>query len=149
MIRSGCETIRQNLAEVASKREQTRGVARAAEKLNITPEQQATIKLLSDRAGEQVGQLVSSLLADILTIIMSGNLNHTAQGSIVAVSNNSSEPTIKKLLNAGEVAKELRISKTAAYQLMQRCEIATVRFGRSVRVRPDDLEKFINHNAER
>ena len=142
------DIIRQNLAEVASKSEQTQQIARAIEKLSVTPEQQAAIKLLSERAGEQVGRLVSSLLADTLTIILSGNPNHTDSGSINTGSKNRNEPSIKKLLNAGEVAKELMVSKAEVYQLIQRREMASVRFGRSVRVRPEDLEEFIRQNAK-
>ncbi len=47
------------------------------------------------------------------------------------------------LLNAADVARHLKISKAFAYQLLRRGEIKTVRLGRSVRVRPEDLENFI------
>ena len=48
------------------------------------------------------------------------------------------------LLKAQDIADMIRISKSMAYQLMQRGEIKTVKFGRSVRVRPSDLDRFIN-----
>ena len=47
------------------------------------------------------------------------------------------------LLNASEIAKRLGTSKAYAYQIMRRKEIPVVRLGRSVRVRPKDLEEFI------
>jgi len=47
------------------------------------------------------------------------------------------------LLKAAEVAQILNISMGLAYRLMQRGELPSVRLGRSVRVRPVDLEQFI------
>ena len=48
-----------------------------------------------------------------------------------------------ELLNAAEAAMILKIGKSKMYQMMQRGEIPSVQFGRSVRVRFADLEKFI------
>ena len=48
-----------------------------------------------------------------------------------------------ELLKAAEAAKILKIGKSKMYQMMQRGEIPTVQFCRSVRVRVVDLEKFI------
>lgn len=48
------------------------------------------------------------------------------------------------LLSAGEVAKALNISKSKAYQLMQQGVIPSLRIGRSPRVKPEDLQNFIN-----
>jgi excisionase family DNA binding protein len=50
------------------------------------------------------------------------------------------------LLTAEQVAERLQISQSFAYTLMSRGEIPTVRMGRSVRVRPQDLEKYIESN---
>lgn len=52
----------------------------------------------------------------------------------------------QKLLKGGEVASLLNISRTQAFTLMQRGDIATVRFGKLVRVRMEDLEMFIEAN---
>jgi len=52
-----------------------------------------------------------------------------------------------KLLRADEVAEILNISKAFAYQLMQTGELPTVHLGRSVRVRPSDLEEVIRSNT--
>jgi excisionase family DNA binding protein len=51
-----------------------------------------------------------------------------------------------KLFTAAEVAEILGISKSGAYNLMRTQFLPTVRFGRSARVRPEDLEKFISCN---
>ncbi len=47
------------------------------------------------------------------------------------------------LLKGDDVARILNVSRSFAFQLMQRGEIPTVRLGRAVRVRPSDLERFI------
>jgi excisionase family DNA binding protein len=52
-----------------------------------------------------------------------------------------------RLLTGDEVARILNVSRAFAYQLLQRGEIATVRLGRAVRVRPEDLQRFIEANT--
>ncbi|HWR66735.1 MAG TPA: helix-turn-helix domain-containing protein [Bellilinea sp.] len=60
---------------------------------------------------------------------------------------NQTKPTVTpKLLRANDVAQQLSISRSLAYQLMQRGEIPTVRFGSSVRVRECDLEEYLNRH---
>ncbi len=54
-----------------------------------------------------------------------------------------------KLLTAIEVANILRISRSFAYQLIRRGTISSVRIGRSVRVRPTDIERYIAQNLSR
>ena len=64
---------------------------------------------------------------------------------MVSTSNQMKTDTV--LLKAADVARVLNISRSMAYQLMQRLEIATVRIGRATRVRPQDLERFITQNV--
>ena len=54
--------------------------------------------------------------------------------------------SIGKLLKANEVAELLSVSRSFAYALMQTGQLPIVHLGRSVRVRPEDLEKFIQMN---
>jgi excisionase family DNA binding protein len=51
-----------------------------------------------------------------------------------------------QLLKANEVAERLNISRSQAFTLMRNGDLPTVRFGRLVRVRPEDLESFIVQN---
>ena len=51
------------------------------------------------------------------------------------------------LLKSDEVAKTLHVSRSFAYLLMKRGDIPAVRVGTAVRVRPEDLERYINNNA--
>ena len=47
-------------------------------------------------------------------------------------------------MTLGEVAKLLRFSKSKVYLERKAGRLRTVRFGRSIRVRPRDLQKYIN-----
>lgn len=49
----------------------------------------------------------------------------------------------ERLLTPAEVAERLQISKAMAYNLMKRGDIDVVRIGSLVRVRAEDLERFI------
>jgi excisionase family DNA binding protein len=51
-----------------------------------------------------------------------------------------------RLLTADEVAYELNVSRSFAYQLMQKGSIRVVKLGRAVRVRRQDLEAFVEAN---
>lgn len=57
-------------------------------------------------------------------------------------------PEPDKLLKAQEVADLLQISRSMAYQMMRRGEMPTVRVGRAVRVRQQDLDTFIKKSVE-
>jgi excisionase family DNA binding protein len=50
------------------------------------------------------------------------------------------------LMTGEEIAKILHVSRAYAYQLMRQKLIPTVKIGRSVRVRPEDLQQFISKN---
>jgi excisionase family DNA binding protein len=50
-------------------------------------------------------------------------------------------------LKATEIAQILKISKALAYRLIKEGHISSVRFGRTVRVRQEDLDAFIQRNA--
>lgn len=62
---------------------------------------------------------------------------------------NSEIPKIEKLLKGNEVARLLNVSRSFAYLLMQTGTIPTVRLGRSIRVRPQDLLEYIEENLHR
>ncbi len=51
-----------------------------------------------------------------------------------------------KLLRAEQVAQILNVSRAFAYRLMQQGKIRTVAIAKSRRVRPIDLQDFINQN---
>jgi excisionase family DNA binding protein len=53
----------------------------------------------------------------------------------------------ERLLKPADVAEILQVSKAHAYILMKRGEIPTLRIGKIVRVRLEDLERYINEKA--
>jgi len=59
------------------------------------------------------------------------------------------EKTLPRLLNAQEVAAALNMDLSTVYQLLERGELPSIRIGRSVRIRCEDLEKFIESKAQR
>ena len=58
---------------------------------------------------------------------------------------NSNQPIskVEVLLKAADVAQRLNICKSMAYLLMKANAIPTVRIGSAIRVRPKDLEAYI------
>ena len=55
----------------------------------------------------------------------------------------------KSLLKAEEVAEKLSLAKSTVYKLIQSGSIQSVRIGRSVRIRPEDLEEYIEKQLVR
>lgn len=53
---------------------------------------------------------------------------------------------MSNLLRAKEVAGTLNVSPSQVFAMMKSGQIPTVRFGRCVRIRPEDLEEFIQTN---
>lgn len=54
-----------------------------------------------------------------------------------------------QLLEASDVAQALKISKSHVYMLIRTGELNAVKFGKSVRVRQEDLEGFISEKLSR
>ena len=59
------------------------------------------------------------------------------------------EKTLSRLLNAQEVAAALNMGLSTVYMLVERGELSSIRIGRSVRIRLEDLEKFIESKAQK
>lgn len=51
-----------------------------------------------------------------------------------------------KLLRGPEVAEILGVSRALAYRLVSEGKLKGVKFNRTVRIRPEDLEEFIASN---
>ena len=47
------------------------------------------------------------------------------------------------LLNVRDVAERLRLPRSSVYMLIQRGELPVVRFGKALRVLPQDLEAYV------
>jgi len=55
----------------------------------------------------------------------------------------------EKLLKPDDVAEILKISKAQAYAILKRGEMPVIRLGTLVRVRPRDLQNYIEEKAGR
>jgi excisionase family DNA binding protein len=60
---------------------------------------------------------------------------------------NNSEKLPSRLLTGKDVAHLLKISSSQAYKIMRRGELPAVHIGRSIRVKPEDLETYIAQNT--
>ena len=116
------------------------------------PEQQsnvhreAYIKSFSQRTGEQAGKLIGDFLDGILFLFLVNRSPGSVRSPAVSPSSELA-PAVpsksEKLLTAYEIAIVLNISKAKAYQLISRGEIPSIQFGRTTRVRAQDLEQFL------
>ena len=105
--------------------------------LSISATEEAAIKQRANRVGKQIGEAVSSFLAEIMISILA-----TRTHAVFPVSQAASQGP-DGILKASDVAQILRISKGLAYRMMQQGEIPAIQFGRTTRVRRRDLEEFI------
>lgn len=60
----------------------------------------------------------------------------------------STEAETKPLLTIPQVAKHLSLSKAKTYELIYSDNLPVIRFGKSVRVHPLDLERWLNERRE-
>jgi len=89
--------------------------------------------------GEKIGELRQRLGVKNLFLTIPHPISRDP-GNI----NNNQEPyDPKPLLKAAEITKYLKISRSATYKLMRSGDIPVVKFGKSIRVRIEDLDKFI------
>ncbi len=107
--------------------------------ISLSRDKEVALRQFSEQIGHQTGQLVTSFLSGFLTILLSDGKSK----SIVGLEKSSQPNESGALLTAGEVAKILKISKSKAYRMIKIKEIPSVTMGKTVRVRPRDLEKFI------
>lgn len=101
----------------------------------ISDQEKAVLRERSDRAGKQLGEAAANLLYEIILAIISTKGQAKAEKQYT-------------ILTADEVAKVLRISKSKVYRMMQLGEISSVKFGRTSRVRLEDLQDFIRNQGK-
>ena len=112
---------------------------------------EGAIRQRADRVGKQVGEAVSSLLAEIVLSIVMSRSQMVSQPSPNARYSRATTIAPSKpdsILKASEVAQILGISKAKAYKLMQQGEIRSIHFDRTTRVRRQDLDEFIKTHTK-
>ena len=120
-------------------------------RLSISAIEETAIRRRTDRVGKQIGEAVSSFLAEIMISILATRPQAVSTVLQAASSRPQAAPSKPQaispgpdgILKASDVAQILRISKGLAYRMMQQGEIPAIQFGRTTRVRQQDLEDFI------
>ena len=112
----------------------------------LSEAEKIAIRSFASNLGTQWGEFVSTALSEFLFLVValrkpSQVFQMSSKSKPVAV-----PPQADRLLTAGDVANRLNISKSKAYQLMQRGEIPCVHMERTTRVRPADLKAYIKQN---
>jgi excisionase family DNA binding protein len=115
---------------------------------------ETNIKSFAQKIGEETGQIVSDFLTGILLLVLVDRPPDSKQSPEVKQRPNSErseaiKQASEKLLTGSEVAERLNISKAKAYKLMSAGRISSVRFDKTVRVRKQDLEKFVDDHIVR
>jgi len=131
---------------------------------SITAFEEAAIRQRADRVGKQIGEAVSSFLAEIMLSILAAKPKAVSPGSQIVPPSPQSAPSKPQttsprpkqaassesdgILKASDVAQILRISKALAYRMIQQGEIPAIQFGRTTRVKRQDLEEFIRTHVK-
>lgn len=103
---------------------------------------------------DQVASVEDLLLEDLPDLL--GRLERARAAAWVKIlsaprpaGNTGSEKGVPTLMTVSEVAAVLRFSPGHVYELIRRGELPAVRRGRSVRVRPEDLEAWQSRHQTR
>jgi excisionase family DNA binding protein len=102
--------------------------------LTVSNDNEVANRQRADRVGKQLGEVAANLISEIMITILSGKIQAVPTGP-------------NPILTAGEVAKILRISKSKGDRMIQVGEIRSVEFGRTSRVRHQDLDDFIQNHV--
>ncbi len=119
--------------------------------LPALPIEEAALQAIAQKMGAQISHVVYAGLVDFL-ILLRGEIKQSgkevaAHSMIPAASvpeYDAPEPVqYKPFLTAGDIAKMLGISKAKAYRLIQQKEIRSISIDKTVRVRWEDWEAFV------
>jgi len=133
--------IRKRIEEITQRAIQYRSTAYSRNTSTPTV-QDAYLKEYAQEAGRIVGEIVTQLVMEGVSLALSEKQVADKEPATKHTSDKP-QPGIRKLLTPAEVAAALSTSKSAAYQLLQRGDIPSVHIGKAVRVRPGDLDAFI------
>jgi excisionase family DNA binding protein len=109
----------------------------------LSEAEEIAIRSFANNVGTQWGDFVSTALSEFLILVVA-----LRKPTKVVQMSSETKPVavpqqVERLLPADDVARRLNISKSKAYQLLQRGEIPCIRIERTTRVRPADLEAYI------
>ena len=103
----------------------------------LSNEEESIIQAIADKLSEQINQAVAASLIELFSILKE---NRTKPADL---------PRPDEFLTAGDMAGILKVSKGLAYRMIQTKEIASFSIGKTVRVRREDLDAFIQSHTVR
>jgi excisionase family DNA binding protein len=118
--------------------------------LPALPIEEAALQAIAQKMGAQISHVVYAGLVDFL-ILFREEIKQT-KTDVAVMSTTSTTPidetppkpkNYKPFLTAGEIAKILGISKAKAYRLIQQKKIRSISIDKTVRVRWEDWEAFV------
>lgn len=94
-------------------------------------------------------QAVAAAARDDVPAILGGlaELQALAQARLFAAPS-TTPPHNDPLLTVPEVARRLALPVTRVYELCRQGRLPTVKIGKYIRVRPEDLARWVGHRAE-
>ncbi len=105
----------------------------------LSKEEEIVINAIAEKMSEQISQLMVASLGEILVLIKENGVRLNVQPA--------SRPD--EFLTAIEIAEILKISKAQAYQMIRTRVIPSFSIGKTVRVKRDDLDAFIQSHMVR
>ena len=101
-------------------------------------EEEAIIQTIAEMMGEQIRHAVTDSFIELFSTLWKTRAQNGSQSGAAAWSD--------EFLKTGEVAAILKISRSQAYQLIQKGELPYYSIGKLVRVKRADLEVFIQEH---
>jgi excisionase family DNA binding protein len=112
------------------------------------PIDETALQAIAQKMGAQISHVVYAGWVDFLTLLRE-EIKQTGMEDAARSAPEGHAPkpiNYKPFLTAGDIANLLGISKAKAYQLIQQKEIRSLSIDKTVRVRWEDLEAFIQEH---
>lgn len=108
----------------------------------LNREEEAIIQSIAEKVSEQISQVVTASLIEMFLMMRMNRIQPAVQQTMTI-------PQADEFLTAGDLAGMLKISKSRAYQMIKTREIASFCIGKSVRVRREDLNAYLQAHRVR
>lgn len=109
---------------------------------NPTPFRQPHLaRFIPQRAGLRISLEIVSALSEMVILMRQTQKAPTTSPAIVA------SPDMPDMMTVGNVAKLLRLSSAKVYRMLHRKELLAIVISRSLRVRREDLDSFMQKHS--
>jgi len=110
------------------------------------PIDESALQAIAQKMGAQISHVVYAGMVDFLILLQEERKQSGEEApadSMIPATSIPGPVPYKPFLTAGDIAKMLGISKAKAYRLIQQKEIRSVSIDKTVRVRWEDWEAFV------